>query len=244
VKKLPKFDDQNIDLPFGIPVQKGIVDNFSGIQKFGYNSAVPTTFETVWDGSTNYTYISTAGTATVTSSNTAADNGGTVEIQGLDASYNLQTVVATIGGSATTETFIRVFRARMITANTGNSNVGTITVTVDSTSAAIISPANGQTLMCVYTIPANYKGYLLSLNMGTSKQKEVEIKLLTKDATNGDVFNTKAYQTTFGVPFTRSYLIPEVFTEKTDIEIRAKADATTAVSAGFELVLEDVTYSS
>jgi hypothetical protein len=50
VKKLPKFDDQNIDLPFGIPVQMGIVDNFSGIQKFGYNGSVGTSFETIWDG--------------------------------------------------------------------------------------------------------------------------------------------------------------------------------------------------
>lgn len=236
------IQNSNPTLPinFGMMIQRGDVEGLSGIQKFGYNSAVPTTFETVWDGSTNYDYISTAGTATVTSSNSASDDGGTVEIQGLDANYNLQTVTATIGGSATTETFIRVFRVKMLTANTGTSNVGTITVTVDSKSSAIISADRGQTLMCVYTVPANKRAYLLSLNMGTSKQKEVEIKLIVKDATNGDVFNTKAYQTTFGVPFTRHYLIPEVFTEKTDIEIRAKADATTAVSAGFELILEDI----
>ena len=240
---MPKFDDQNIDLPFGVPVQKSIVDNFSGIQKFGYNPSVPTTFETICDASTNYVYPTSATTATVTSSDTVSDNNGTVEIQGLDASYNLQTATATIGGSATTESFIRVFRVRMITANTGSSNVGTITVTVDSKTVAQILPDNGQTLMCVYTIPANHKGYLLSLNGGTSKQKEVEFKLLSKSITNGNVFNTKAYQSTFGMSFTRHYLIPEVFTEKTDIEIRAKADATTSVSAGFELLLEDITYS-
>ena len=58
---MPKFDDQNIDLPFGVPVQIGLVDNFSGIQKFGYNSSVGTSFETVWDGGGDYTFITTAG---------------------------------------------------------------------------------------------------------------------------------------------------------------------------------------
>lgn len=229
---------EQLQFPFGIAVQKGLVEDYSGIQKFGYNPSVPTTFETIWDASTNYVYPTSSSTATVTSSSTD-DNNGTVEIQGLDASYNLQTVVATIGGSATTETFIRVFRARMITANTGSSNVGTITVTVDSKTVAQILPTNGQTLMCVYTIPANKRGYLISLNGGTSKQKEVEFKLLSKSITNGNVFNTKAYQSTFGMSFTRHYLVPEVFEEKTDIEIKAKADATTSVSAGFELFLED-----
>lgn len=229
---------EQLPFPFGIAVQKGLVEDYSGLQKFGYNPSVPTTFETICDASTNYVYPTSATTATVTSSDTD-DNTGTVEIQGLDANYNLQTVIATIGGSATTETFIRVFRARMTTANTGSSNVGTITVTVDSKTVAQILPTNGQTLMCVYTIPSNKRGYLISLNGGMSKQKEVEFKLLSKSITNGNVFNTKAYQSTFGMPFTRHYLVPEVFEEKTDIEIRAKADATTAVSAGFELFLED-----
>lgn len=230
----------NLPINFGLMIQRGDVEGLSGIQKFGYNSSVPTTFETIWDASTNYVYPTSATTATVTSSDTVSDNTGTVEIQGLDADYNQITATATIGGSATTESFIRVFRVRMITANTGSSNVGTITVTVDSKTVAQILPANGQTLMCVYTVPANKRAYLLSLNGGTSKQKEVEFKLLTKSITNGNVFNTKAYQSTFGMSFTRHYLIPEVFSQKTDIEIRAKADATTAVSAGFELILEDI----
>ena len=235
------FNIQNsrpiLQFPFGINVQKGLVEDYSGIQKFGYNSAVPTTFETIWDASTNYTYLSSASTATVTSSSTD-DNTGTVEIQGLDANYNLQTVTATIGGSATTETFIRVFRVRMTSANTGTTNVGTITVTISATTVAQILPANGQTLMAVYTVPANKRAFLITLNGGVSKQKEVEIKLLTRKV-DEDAFNVKAFQTTYGIPFTRHYEIPEVFEEKTDIEIRAKADATTAVSAGFELYIED-----
>ena len=119
--------------PFGLALQKGEINRFSGVQKFGLNTAVGTSFETIWDGNNVYTYASSAGTATATSSNTGADNNGTVEIQGLDENYDLATETLTIGGSAGTITFSRVFRATMKTANTGNANVGDISITVSST---------------------------------------------------------------------------------------------------------------
>jgi hypothetical protein len=184
-----------------------------------------------------YTYIGTAGTALVTSSNTSDDNNGTVEIQGLDANYNVQTVTATIGGSATTETFIRVFRVKMLTANTGTSNVGTITVTVDSTAAAIISPTKGQTLMAVYTIPAGKKGYLLKLQGNLEKAKESEFQLMVKPF--GGAFNIKGKFGSSGDVVNYDYPVPLEFDEKTDIEVQVRAGATTAAGALFDLILLD-----
>ena len=96
-------------------------------------------FETIWDGNNTYSYPSSAGTATATSSDTD-DNTGTVEIQGLDSNYDLATETLTIGGSAGSTSFIRVFRAVMKTANTGTSNVGTISIIVSSTTVAQIRP--------------------------------------------------------------------------------------------------------
>ena len=241
---MPKFDDQNIDLPFGVPVQKGIVDNFSGIQKFGYNSSVGSSFETIWDGSNIYTYAGSAGTATATSTDTGSDNNGTVEVQGLDENYDLATETITIGGSASTTTFSRIFRARMVSANTGNANVGDITITVSSTSVAIIKATYGQTLMCVYTVPRNYKAYLMQLDVGSSKDLENEIIFRTREIDNGNAWNTKAFITTRGGFMEKNYKIPVVIPAKTDIEIIGKASATSAISAGFELLLEDVTYTS
>ena len=54
------------NMPFGLGVQKGLVTNFSGVQKFGLNTAVGTSFETIWDGNNTYTYPSSSGTATAT----------------------------------------------------------------------------------------------------------------------------------------------------------------------------------
>lgn len=233
----------NNNMPFGLGVQKGLVTNFSGVHKFGLNTAVGTSFETIWDGNNTYTYPSSAGTATVTSSDTASDNTGTIEIQGLDSNYDLATETLTIGGSASTTSFIRVFRAIMKTANTGTSNVGTITVTVSSTTVAQIRPTYGQTLMAIYTIPRKYNGYILQLDIGSSKDLENEIRLITKEIDNGNVFNTKSFITTRGGFMEKNYIVPVVLTEKTDIELIAKASATSAVSGGFELILEKVDQS-
>jgi len=233
----------NTFAPIGLSIQRGNVGNFSGVHKFGLNDSVGSgAFETVWDGNNTYTYPSSSGTATATSSDTD-DNTGTVKIFGLDSNYDLAEETLTIGGSAGTINFIRVFRAVMITANTGNTNVGTITITVSTTTVAQIRVGYGQTLMCVYTIPRNYNAYLMQIDLGSSKDLENEIRFISKEIDNGNVWNTRAFITTRGGFIEKNYAVPVKFTEKTDLELVAKASATSSVSAGFELILEKVVQS-
>ena len=231
------------NIPFGLSIQRGDVNNFQGIQKFGYNSSVGTSFETIWDGGGDYTFITSAGTATATSSDTSSDNTGTVKIFGLDSNYDLAEETLTIGGSAGSISFIRVFRAIMITANTGNANVGTITITVSSTTVAQIQPTYGQTLMALYTVPRKYNAYLVQLDVGSSKDLENEIKFRIKNIDNGNVWNTRSFITTRGGFVEKNYHVPEIIIAKTDIEMRAKSSATSSISGGFELILEKVDQS-
>jgi hypothetical protein len=231
------------NIPFGVSIQKGDVNNFQGIQKFGYNSSVGTSFETIWDGGGDYTFITSAGTATATSSNTSSDNTGTVKIFGLDSNYDLAEETLTIGGSAGSISFIRVFRALMITANTGNANVGTITITVSSTTVAQIQPTYGQTLMALYTVPRKYNAYLVQLDVGSSKDLENEIVFRIKKIDNGNTWNTRSFITTRGGFTEKNYYVPEIIEAKTDIEMRAKSSATSSISGGFELILEKVDQS-
>ena len=227
---------------FGVSIQRGDINNFSGIQKFGYNSSVGTSFETIWDGGGDYTFITSAGTATATSSNTD-DNTGTVEIQGLDSNYDLATETLTIGGSAGSTSFIRVFRAKIINANTGDTNVGTITITVSSTTVAQIQPTYGQTLMAVYTVPRKHQAYLVQMDIGSSKDLENEIKFRIKEIDNGNAWNTKSFITTRGGFVEKNFAVPEIINAKTDIEMRAKSSATSSISSGFELILEKIDQS-
>ena len=226
--------------PLGFSIQRGDVNNFQAIQKFGYNSSVGTSFETIWDGGGDYTFITSPSTATATSSDTGSDNNGTIEIVGLDSNYDLATETITIGGSASTTSFIRVFRARMINANTGNANVGTITITVSSTTVAQIQPTYGQTLMAIYTVPRFFQAYLVQLDVGSSKDLENEIKFRIKELDNGNSWNTRSFITTRGGFTEKNFHVPEIIPAKTDIEMRAKSSATSSISGGFELFLERI----
>ena len=46
----------NNNIPLGLAIQRGLVNNFSGVQKFGYNTAVGTSFETIWENGGLYAY--------------------------------------------------------------------------------------------------------------------------------------------------------------------------------------------
>lgn len=233
-----QFQNNPPSFSLGISVLKGLVEDFTAVGQFGYNTDVSTSFETVWGVGGFPVYPTSATGCAITSSNTASDNGGTVLISGLDANYNEVTATATIGGSATTQTFIRVFNLRMLTAITGDSNVGTLTATVNSKTVGIVNPNYGSSLSAIYTVPANKRAYIVQASIGSSKQKEIEAKIMTKKITNGNVWNTIGFQTTFGIPLFETFPIPFIIEEKTDIELRAKADATTSVSGSLSMFLE------
>lgn len=231
----------NMNFPYGVLIAKGDFQKIEGVEKFGYNGSVGTSFETVWSGGGDYAgFITSAGVATVTSSDTVSDNGGTVLVSGLDSNYDQVSETLTIGGSAGSVNFIRIFRLEMKTANTGDVNVGTLTATVGATTMAQIDPTYGQTLMAVYTIPRNYRAYLINLDIGNSKDQELEIVYRTKQISNGNVWATKAFLTLRGGFAVKDFLLPTQLPEKTDIEIRAKSSSNASVSAGFELVLEKI----
>ena len=233
-----QFQNNPPSFPLGISVLKGLVEDYSAVGQFGYNTDVSTSFETVWGVGGFPDYPTSATGCTVTSSNTGADNGSNVLVTGLDSNYEQATAVATVGGSATSQTFIRVFSIRMITAVTGTANVGTLTATVNSKTVAIVNPTYGSSLSAIYTVPAKKRAYIVQASIGSSKQKEIEAKIMTKQVSNGNVFNTVGFLTTFGIPVFETFPIPFMVEEKTDIELRVKADATTSVSGSLSMYLE------
>jgi hypothetical protein len=180
---------------------------------------------------------------------TSAGTGArTVEIEGLDSSWNVLTETVTMNGTTpvvTTGSFLRVYRARVVTAGSSGTNEGTITFT-NTTSSNIIAQISvdnsgfGQTLMACYTIPAGKTGYLISLDFSSSKDNEHTFRLLTRDNTVTDAaWNTKEFANARGgFNQFRKYAI-NGFTEKTDLDLQAIASAASAASGGFELILID-----
>ena len=215
----------------------GQVDDASAVDKFGINSAVHSSYETIWDAGAIYAYPSSAVTVTATSADGADDSGVEVTIQGLNANYEEQSVTVTLGATgvaSTTETFIRVFRA-FVSGSTAAG--GNIDIDNGGTVYAQIQSEYQQTMMAVYTIPANKKGYLVSANISSQKEKDVTGKLMMRE--DGGVFRTQGLVITPGTPHGRTWRVPKGIPAKTDIEIRAKAGASGPVAAGFEIILVD-----
>ena len=234
----PSATDSGKTEDFNFQLARVHVSNHSSVNKFGWNTSVGTGFETIWDGSNVYTYHS-AGTAVLTGDTPGDDNASTVEIQGLDENFVLQTETATVGGAATTTQFSRVFRMILKTANTGSTNVDDIRCVVNSTTAAVITAGGGQTQMALYTIPAGKTGYLKKFQGSIDKQKEVVFRIIARDNDAGGAFAEKGRFGTFGVPVVYEYPHPLKFAANTDIQIQAKAGATTEAGAIFDLVLID-----
>ena len=142
------------------------------VQKFGRLPDIDSadTNEDVWDGTGAYGGFLDAATAMTVSSSSADDESpGTgawgVKFFGLDE--NLEEVEETLlltgqtAVSVPTE-LIRDFRGHITTSGTGETNAGdiwlgsgTVTSGVPANKYAGILATNGQTLMAIYTVPAN-----------------------------------------------------------------------------------------
>ena len=234
-----------IRLPMGLlGVSANHYDGLSHVHKFG---AVPAMSQnqtgTIWDvNDTNYPWssLASAGTLSVPAVN-ASDNGKTIRIIGLNASYDEiqeDVTVSSAEATATSNSFIRVYRA--FVTNGSATNVANINVQKGGTTVLRISANKGQTLMAVYTVPAGYTAYLL---------KGVATCQSGADAT-GDMFVRYFGEASFrvghsfevsgsGGEYMYDFGIPLRIPEKSDIDVRATVRSNNArVTAAFDMLLE------
>ena len=242
------------EIDFYLAVAKGDFTGYSNVSKFGYNPTVGSgNYESIWEGSNAYPWMSTDDQLEVLSSDTDDTSAGTgartVELQGLDSSWNVLTETVTMNGTSavtTTGSFLRIFRARVVTAGSSGRNEGTITIRDQDTSttrALITNPAtygNGQTLMAVYTIPAGKTGYIININVSSQKDQEQTYRLMARDNTVANAaWNVKEFLTgRGGFSDWRKYAINKA-TEKTDLDFQVISNSTSAAAGGFELILID-----
>lgn len=228
---------------FVLDVSSGALSpSYKQVYKFGTNSSVGNSIETIWQQGGLYSYPPSASTMTVSSSDvndTSAGTGArTVLISGLDASYNEASETITLNGQTavtTVNTYIRVNRAIVLTAGSGGANAGNIYVGTGTVTAGV--PANiytiingdgsNQTLQCFWTVPAGYTAYVYQTNIstGTSSATPAILKTLLVARPFGGVFNTKEVITISNGNHLQDYSFPIKLTEKTDIEFRAESSS-------------------
>lgn len=232
-RKVPqKINNTNFD----IDVIRGAYPHIASLFKFGRSAAISSTESVVWDGGGTYTFQPAAETVEAVSTS-AEDNGTgdgarTLFILGLDADYNEVSELIVLNGLTpvvTTQTFLRIFRAIVVTSGLpsliGDANLGVVTITgSDSTlKVAEIVVGNGQTLMTVYTVPANRTLFITGVSASVGEGKSANFKFKFRNgadpATNA--FSVKYTLELFESPFTSPLSAPLRIPEKTDMAVTA-----------------------
>lgn len=233
----------SIDARYGIQIQKQLWNERS-LFKFGFNSAVGTSEETVWDGGGIYSYPSSATVMKVSSSDDT--DTSTLTVDGLDENYDEASEQVTLTGQTavtTTTTFIRVFRAT-VTANEPSGDIyigdGTVTSGVPATVYAKILQGENQTLMALWTVPRGRTAYLYggTVSSGTSQSNKFATVRLKMRPIN-QVFQTKSVVTIHNGFIDFDFGVPLKVEPKTDIECRAlTSSGEDSISCTFTIIYE------
>lgn len=241
--------------PFELQVSRGQISGHYRLHKFGFNEDIDATEETIWSeggiyyhpvGATQFQVSSTSDDDTANE----GDGARVVELQGLDEDYNFIREEILLEGTtavSTTKSFLRINRGFVKTAGdnevaTGIIRAGTGTVTngVPANTYLRIDPEDGQSLMCVWTVPAGYTAYLLQKDITSLTETLTRFGIFRLvSRVPGGVYRTHDKHCLRNDHLELTYSNPLVFFEKTDIEVRCKGSGSPAnmnVSATLDLI--------
>jgi len=250
----------------GLAIAAGDVSGTTFVHKFGNAPDFDTADNevTIWGGAEDgtawenmvYDYSSSADIDSISSSSGADTQE--ITIIGLDTNWDIVEQTATLNGqtrAALGTSLIRVFRAY----NSNSTDLAGHVVVYPNTALTagiptdkskirvVIDPDNQQTLMAIYSIPDGKTGYLRDWYgsiAGANKSSNYIIRLKVREF--GKVFRTKhisALSDDGTSSYKHTFVEPEVFAAKTDIELTVQMTAAggsvASVSGGFDIVLID-----
>lgn len=249
-------------------VARGLVEGSYTMHKFGNASDVDAADvpAVIWDGTcaiipykiANYTYSTSADIDTLSSSN-AGDTTQLIEVQGLDANWNLKIQTIQLNGQNAVilpVPLIRVFRM----FNKGSTNIaGTVYLATSgrpatagvpnapgTTVRAIIKDGDNTTQMALYSVPKGYSAYITAGWANLSKlgapASPASVQVQVYQRSFGGVFrviHTLALNTNGSSGDHRPYTIPLLLPEKTDIvyKVLSTSADNLGVSAGFHAMI-------
>jgi len=242
---------------FYLEIQRGNIAGMSIIHKFGRHPNVPNgTFEKIEVLASNPDFLSVPTTVRIKAGGNANDTAAgtkarSVEVTGIDSNLNeISETIATAGASAssaTTASFWRIHRARVIDAGTyGVKNEGDIMIEDSAGTADIMGmlAESGQSQHGAFTIPTGFTGFYLSSLVTIDANKSADFMLLTRDNFNDTVapmpaINIKQFFDGLVGPTSFKPQSPALVLDAlTDIWFEARgAGAITEVSADFEILL-------
>ena len=235
--------------PLGVNRSDSILSRAkASIHKFGSNGAVPNQVSiespvTVWDFQTNYSFPLDSGQELFIESASSLDVGQEISVVGLDENFNSKEVIINLNGSnqvSLSGLWTRVFRMY----NSGSTELnGDINIfDVDGDVFAYLLPENNQTLMALYTIPAEYTGYLMKFHCSAqnTSASSINYTIHLKTREFGKVFRTrKIISFSTDQSDEETLLFPLELPPKTDIifQIVGAVGQDGAVNADFDIAL-------
>ena len=236
------------------------MSTYGYVQKFGRTPDIDAgdTADDIWDGTGSYAFPAAAAAMKISSSSAADDVGSTgaltVRVVGLDASWNEVVQDVSMDGQTGVTiptSLIRVYRAYVLTVGTGGVNAGdiwigtgTITTGVPAVKYAGILATHGQTLMAIYTVPANATGATIWNWYGTVSSvasSRATLALQTREFGSG--WRTRDSRSVAGGSSGLPWPIYQgvKVLPKCDIRIRALSCGVnnSTIEAGFDLELTD-----
>ena len=209
--------------PFELQVARSQIMGHEVVNVFGFATAVSTSFVSVWENNAAYVFPTVASTMVVSSSS-VSDTAVSIQIFGLDASYNRITEVVALNGTSNVTTVNTYFRINNVITTAGTA-VGTVYVkNAGGTTYAQIAIGSGKTNMSVYTVPAGYTAYLSQFDAFSSTSVTSGVfatfrGLLTSSTGISNVVLQAPFLNTYSI--TRPYPIPVL--EKVDLQLQCKS---------------------
>lgn len=228
-------NESKYSAPFELAVARGKITGVTGLSISGYNAAVDSNWQPIWEIGGSYTYFSSAQQVRVWSDN-ASDTNVSILISGLDSTYTpiTETVVLTNGstGVLSTQSFLRI---NALSTSGAVNAIGTIRVGNSGktiTLAAIVDGA-GRSQMSIYTVPSGYTFYLTQVNLYTNQNGSQYLNYRSYTQ-NPSGLTTKILQFPLTTDYSSVKVVPRPYAEKTDIQWQASASVSSQVGLQIE----------
>ena len=215
----------------GLRIARGLVPGTYPKVLFGLNTAIGVGWETIHTASNLYTWPTSPGIISITTTNAQntplGTGAGYANIDGLDVNYNQIEEVVELDGLNTVTTTNEYFRVNRVCLDCviGDAKlIGSVTATLNGQPVFDISDAYDNTaLRGMYTVPAGYDAFLMETLFTQGKENQSGYVGLFVRPFGRSFRMFSAFETFQGMVINPSYFIPIKVTQKSDIEFRMRA---------------------
>ena len=252
---------------FMLDLAKGIISGHTFMNKFGRSTNLDNGIDTdihdganavddldIWVAPTQARIHQIVSTNAGDDGNPAGIGARTVRIYGLTSwdtkEVSEDIVLNGVTNVATANSYVIIYRMKVLTKGATNSNVGVITATaaVDTTVTAQINAGEGQTQMAIYGIPSTQTAYITQYyadEVAVAGGAEVVVKLLVNLEPNSELTNfltkhTRGIRGGGTSGFAHSFKPYKKIEGPAIIKVQGNGDANNMdISAGFDVILVD-----